>query len=68
MSKWIPALVIGDDEIGREALKRRLRLHGFEAHLAEDGPTGLEIVNEIGPAFVLHRLDDAGNGWIGGVG
>ena len=53
MSKWIPILVIEDDEIVREALRRSLKLYGFKTHLAKDGPTGLEIANEIRPAFIL---------------
>lgn len=53
MSEWIPVLVIEDDEIVREALRRTLTLYGFKAHLAQDGPTGLELANEVKPAFIL---------------
>jgi two-component system response regulator MprA len=53
MSKWIPVLVIEDDEIVREALRRSLKFYGFKAHLARDGPTGLETANETRPVFIL---------------
>ncbi len=41
MSKWVPVLVIDDDEIVRKVLKRSSKLYGFEVYLAEDGLTGL---------------------------
>lgn len=53
MSKWIPVLVIEDDEIVREALRRSLKLYGFKAYLAKDGPTGLKLAQEEKPAFIL---------------
>jgi len=53
MSKWIPVLVIDDDQIVREALKRSLKLYGFEVYPAEDGPTGLNLAQEKRPAFIL---------------
>lgn len=53
MSTWIPVLVIEDDEFVREALSRSLKLYGFKARLAEDGPKGLELANEAKPAFIL---------------
>ena len=53
MSKWIPVLVIDDDEIVREALKRSLKLYGFEVYPAEDGLTGLNLALEKKPAFIL---------------
>ena len=53
MSKWIPVLVIDDDEIIREALKRSLKLYGFEVYPAEDGLTGLNLAREKRPAFIL---------------
>ena len=53
MSKWIPILVVEDDEFVRTALKRSLKLYGFQAHLAADGPTGLQLAREKKPAFIL---------------
>ena len=53
MSKWIPILVIEDDEFARKALQRSLKLYGFQAHLAADGPTGLQLARETKPAFIL---------------
>ena len=51
MSKWIPVLVIDDDEIIREALKRSLKLYGFEVYPAEDGLTGVNLARQKKPAF-----------------
>ena len=53
MSKWIPVLVIEDDEVVRVALKRSLKLYGFQVYLAKDGPTGLRLAHEKKPAFIL---------------
>ncbi len=53
MSKWIPVLVIDDNELFRIELKRTLQLYGFKAYLAKDGPTGLELAQENIPAFIL---------------
>ncbi|MGB2862884.1 MAG: response regulator [Sedimentisphaerales bacterium] len=53
MSKWIPVLVVDDDEIVREALKRSLKLYGFEVYLAKDGLTGLKLAQEKRPTFIL---------------
>jgi len=53
MSKWIPVLVIDDDEIVRKALKRNLKLYGFEVYLAKDGLIGLKLAQEKRPAFIL---------------
>ncbi len=53
MSKWIPVLVIDDDEIVRKALKRNLGLYGFEVYLAENGLTGLNLAREKRPTFIL---------------
>ena len=46
-------LAIDDDEFVRKALRLTLRLYGFEAYLAEDGPTGLKIAQEKRPTFIL---------------
>ncbi len=53
MSKWIPVLAIDDDEFVREALKRSLKLYGFEVYLAKDGLTGLKLAREKRPTFIL---------------
>ena len=53
MSKWIPVLVIDDDELVRIELKRALQLYGFKAYLAKDGPTGLKLAQEKIPALIL---------------
>ena len=53
MSKWIPVLVIDDDELVRINLKRTMQLYGFKAYLAKDGPTGLKLAQEKIPAFIL---------------
>ena len=53
MSKWIPVLAVDDDELVREALKRSLKLYGFEVYLAKDGLTGLKISQEKRPKFIL---------------
>ena len=53
MSKWIPVLVVDNDEFVREALKRSLKLYGFEVYLAKDGLTGLKLAQEKRPKFIL---------------
>lgn len=53
MSKWIPVLVVDDDEIVRKALTRSLKLYGFEIYPAQDGPTGLKIARAKKPALIL---------------
>jgi len=53
MSKWIPVLVIDDDEIIREALKRSLKLYGFKVYPAEDGLTGINLAQQKRPKFIL---------------
>ncbi len=53
MSKWIPVLVIEDDELVRIELKRTLKLYGFKVYLAKDGPTGLELAQKKKPIFIL---------------
>lgn len=53
MSKWIPVLVIEDDELVRIELKLALQLYGFEVYLAKDGPTGLKLAQKKTPALIL---------------
>ena len=43
MGKWIPVLVVDDDEVDRKALERSLKMYGFKVNLAEDGLTGLNL-------------------------
>jgi len=53
VSKWVPVLVVEDDQLVREALRRSLKLYGFKAYLAKDGPTGLKLAQEKKPALIL---------------
>ena len=53
MSRWIPVLIVDDDEIVRKALTRSLKLYGFKAYPAKDGPTGLKLAQEKKPVFIL---------------
>lgn len=53
MSKWISVLAIEDDEFVLEALRRSLKLYGFEVHLAKNGQDGLRLAQETKPAFIL---------------
>lgn len=46
-------LVIDDDELIHEAMKRSLKLYGFKVYLAKDGATGLRVAQERKPAFIL---------------
>ncbi len=46
-------MAVDDDEIIREALKRSLKLYGFEVFLAKDGLTGLKLAQEKRPTFIL---------------
>ncbi|MHC4456836.1 MAG: response regulator [Planctomycetota bacterium] len=53
MSKWIPILVIDDDEITHKALEYNLKLYGFKVYLAKDGETGLKLAQEKTPELIL---------------
>jgi len=53
MSEWIPVIVIEDDELVRTILQRSLKLYGFQAYMAQDGVTGLQLAQEQQPAFIL---------------
>ncbi len=53
MSKWIPVLVIEDDKIIREAIKRSLKIFGFYSYTAKDGETGIKLALEKKPTFIL---------------
>lgn len=53
MSKWIPVVVIDDDELVRISVRVSLKLYGFEVYPAKDGLIGLKLAQEKGPAFIL---------------
>jgi len=53
MSKWIPVLAADDDEFIRKALKRSLKLYGFEVYLAKDGLTGFKLARDKRPKCIL---------------
>lgn len=53
MSKWTQVLIIEDDEIVHKVLRRILKLYGFKAYLAKDGPTGIKLAQEKKPEFIL---------------
>lgn len=53
MSKWIPAVVIDDDELVRISVRVSLKLYGFEVYPAKNGLTGLKLAQEKRPAFIL---------------
>lgn len=46
-------MAVDDDEVIRKALKRSLKLYGFEVYTAKDGLTGLKLAQEKRPAFIL---------------
>ncbi len=51
-----PVLVVEDDPITRELLRRLLQAEGFEVVTAENGRVGLERVDEKRPALVILDL------------
>lgn len=53
MSKAIRVLVIEDDELTLEAMKRSLVVFGFETFMASDATEGLKLANDIKPSFIL---------------
>jgi len=46
MSKNISLLVIDDDSVTRQLIEKVLSVNGFDVYSAEDGQTGLELVEE----------------------
>ncbi len=46
-------LVIEDNEINQELIKRRLEKRGFKVDIASDGESGLKLVQEIMPDLIL---------------
>ena len=53
MSKWIPVIIIEDDDIVQEALRRSLKLYGFKAYPAKNGRIGLRLARAKKPALIL---------------
>ena len=53
MEKRETILVVEDEEHIRTIVEYNLESDGFEVYVAPDGPTGLEIAREIGPAVIL---------------
>jgi two-component system alkaline phosphatase synthesis response regulator PhoP len=53
MSRRNSVLVIDDEEHILNILAYNLQLDGLEVYLAEDGPTGLEIVREKKPDVIV---------------
>jgi len=53
VSKANRVLVIEDDELTLEAMKRSLEAFGFETFTASDGVKGLKLANDIKPSFIL---------------
>ena len=46
MDKNISLLVIDDDAVTRQLLEKVLSVNGFDVYVAEDGPSGLRLVDE----------------------
>ena len=46
-------LVVEDEEIMFNLLKRRLEREGYEVYIAEDGEKGLNMMKEVGPDLIL---------------
>ena len=53
MSKAARVLIIEDDELTLEAMKRSVEAFGFETYVAGDGVRGLKLANNIKPSFIL---------------
>ena len=53
MSKATRVLIIEDDELTLEAMKRSVEVFGFETYVAGDGLKGLKLANDIKPSFIL---------------
>src|SRR5207344_968363 len=46
-------LVVDDSNLLRGILREELEAEGFEVHLAEDGPQGLEMARDLRPDVIL---------------
>lgn len=46
-------LVVEDEEIMFNLLKRRLEREGYEVYIAEDGEKGLTVMKEVDPDLIL---------------
>lgn len=53
MEKEIVLVVIEDEAHIRIALEYNLKMDGFKVFLAENGPTGIELIRKIGPDLIL---------------
>lgn len=53
MSKATRVLIIEDDELTLEAMKRSVEAFGFKTYAAEDGLKGLKLAKDIKPSFIL---------------
>jgi len=57
-------LIIDDDPAQRDLLTRFLRREGFEAHVAADGPSGLQMARAVRPRTILLDVMMPGmDGW-----
>ena len=46
-------LIVEDNELNRDMLKRRLERSGFEVHCAVDGPQGIDKARDLSPNIIL---------------
>lgn len=46
-------LLVEDNALNRDMLSRRLIRHGYEVPCAEDGPSGIQMANELHPDLIL---------------
>lgn len=53
MSKAARVLIIEDDELTREAMKRSVEVFGFETYVAAEGSADLKLAQDIKPSFIL---------------
>ena len=57
-------LLVEDNELNRDMLRRRLQKHGYEVDIASDGAAALVAVRETRPDLVLMDLSLPGlDGW-----
>ena len=57
-------LIVEDDELNRDSLRRLLRRRGFEVLLAADGNEGVEVARAEAPDLILMDMSLPGiDGW-----
>lgn len=62
-------LVVDDDPVVQDLMKRRFQKEGFEVHCASDGNIALEMANELHPDLItLDIMMPNKNGWMTLVG